>query len=302
LFLVLVLLPEGRLLPVPSWSKVRPLLGFGFRFQGVGLAHMLRDQGVNIAVATFGGVAVLGLWGIAWRIIQMPVSLFTALWRVSLPGMSRLVANEEDVADTIERVIGLVAIGTGVLVVPLAASASAWITVLVGSQWGDASSAIPPACIAMMFGVPISVALAGYLWAIGEASAPLRAAILTIPAAAVILLPLLGVLGVAAAGLSYVGSALVESVIFVWVARETTPFKIGARLVVPVVVGIASAACGWLLARSIGPDLVGAITSSVVALAVFIAGLAAARRADLADACRLIARGLRGAVAASEAT
>ena len=118
---------------------------------------------------------MLGLWGVAWRIIQIPVSLFAALWRVSFPGMSRLVAAKEDVGSTIERVIALVAIGTGVLVAPLAASASAWIHVLIGAQWANAASAIPPACFAMTFGVPISVALAGYLWAIGSASVPLRA-------------------------------------------------------------------------------------------------------------------------------
>ena len=125
LVLLLVFLPEGRLAPVPSWTKVRPLLGFGLRVQAVNLLHMLRDQGVNIVIASFGGIALLGLWSVAWRIIQIPVSLFTALWRVSFPGMSRLVAAKEDVGSTIERVIALVAIGTGVLLVPLAASASA---------------------------------------------------------------------------------------------------------------------------------------------------------------------------------
>ena len=134
---------------------------------------------------------MLGLWGVAWRILQMPVSLFAALWRVSFPGMSRLVAAKEDVGGTIERVIALVAIGTGVLVAPLAASASAWIHVLIGAQWADAASAIPPACFAMSFGVPISVALAGYLWAIGSASVPMRATAVGIPATVLVLLPLL---------------------------------------------------------------------------------------------------------------
>src|SRR5262249_7366819 len=32
----------GRLLPFPSWRSVRPLLGFGFRFQAVGFLTMLR--------------------------------------------------------------------------------------------------------------------------------------------------------------------------------------------------------------------------------------------------------------------
>ncbi len=189
---------------------------------------MLRDQGVNIAVASFGGVALLGLWSVAWRIIQIPVSLFAALWRVSFPGMSRLVAAKEDVGSTIERVIALVAIGTGVLVVPLAASASAWIHVLIGAQWANAASAIPPACFAMSFGVPISVALAGYLWAIGSASVPLRATAVGIPATLLLLLPLLPFLGVAAAGIAYIASSLVESVFFVYAARRTTTFRIGS--------------------------------------------------------------------------
>ena len=74
---LLILLPDGRLIPVPSWTKIRELLGFGFRYQAVGLFQMLDDQGVNIAVATFGGVAMLGLWGVAWRILSIPISLFS---------------------------------------------------------------------------------------------------------------------------------------------------------------------------------------------------------------------------------
>ena len=86
--------PGGRVLPVPSWAKITPLLPFGLRYQATALAHMLRDQGVNIGIATFGGVAMLGLWGVAWKILQIPIALFQALWRVSFPGMSRLVADE----------------------------------------------------------------------------------------------------------------------------------------------------------------------------------------------------------------
>ena len=302
LVLLLTLLPEGRLVPVPSWTKVRDLLGFGVRFQAVGLLHMLRDQGVNIAIASFGGVALLGLWGIAWRIIQMPVSLFAALWRVSFPGMSRLVAANEDVGGTIERVIALVAIGTCVLVAPLAASGSAWIHVLIGAQWADAASAIPPACFAMSFGVPISVALAGYLWAIGAASIPLRATAVGIPATLLLLLALLPFLGVASAGIAYIASSLVESLFFVYAARRTTTFRLGARLAVPVVAATGSAACGWLIERWIGPDLAGALASSAVTLGLFVGALAAVHRADLVDAWTLIGRGLRGVVAAPATT
>ena len=296
LTLLLTFLPEGRLVPVPSWTKVRTLLGFGFRYQAVGFLQLLRDQGVNIAVANFGGVAALGLWSIAWRILQLPVSLLEALWRVSYPGMSRLVAAKEDVGSTIERVIALVAIGTGVLVAPLAASASAWIHVLMGAQWTKAASAIPPACFGMTFGVPISVALAGYLWAIGAASVPLRATLAGSLVMAPLLLPLLPVIGVVAVGFAYVAFAAVESVFFVVAARRTTTFTLGVRLAIPVLVATVSGSCGWLVERWIGPDLAGALSSSAVAVGVFVGGLAALHRADLADAWTLIGRGLRGVV------
>ena len=295
--LLLALIREGRLAPVPSWTKVRSLLGFGFRYQAVGFFELVRDQGVNIVVASFGGVELLGLWSVAWRIIQLPVSLFAALWRVSYPGMSKLVAAGEDVSSTIERVIALVAIGTGLLVAPLAASSSAWINVLIGPQWDKAASAVPPACFAMAFGVPISVALAGYLWAIGAASVPLRATVVSILAMGPLLLPLLPVIGVVAVGLAYVVSAFVESVYFVLAARRTTSFRIGARLAVPVFLATLSGTCGWLVAHWMGPDLAGALLSSAVSVAVFVGGLVVGDRADLADAWSLIRRGVRGVVA-----
>jgi O-antigen/teichoic acid export membrane protein len=297
LVVMLVLLPEGRVAPVPSWRKVRPLIGFGLRVQAVGLLHMLRDQGVNLMVASFGGIALLGLWSVAWRIIQLPVSLCFALWRVSYPGMSKLVASKQDVGRTIERVIALVAIGTGVLVVPLAASASAWIPVLMGARWAGAAPALPPACFAMAFGIPISVALSGYLWAIGSASVPMRSTFVGMIATWLLLLSLLPFLGVAGVGIAYIASSLVESLFFVHAARRTTTFALGARLAAPVVVGTISGACGWLVAHWIGPDLAGAVSSSVVALGLFVGGLAAVHRADLTDAWTLVRRGLSGVVA-----
>ena len=269
---------------------------FGVRYQAVGFLHMLRDQGVNIIVATFGGVALLGLWNVAWRIIQIPVSLLSALGRVSFPGMARLVAAGGDVGSTIERVLPLAAIGTGVLVVPLAASVSAWIRVLMGARWVDAASAIPPAFFGLMFWVPISIALVGYLWATGSGSAPLRATAVALPANWV-LLALLPVLGLTGVGIAYIGTSLVESIFLVHATRQTVSFRIGARFVITILLATVSGACGWLVARWVGQDLEGALLSSAAALGVFVAGLAAVCRAEFGDARRLAIRGLRGVVA-----
>lgn len=295
--LVLILLREGRVLPVPAFRKLRGLISFGVKVQAVGLLNLLRDQGVNIIVASFGGVAVLGLWGVAWRILQLPISLLQALWRVSMPGMARLVAAKEDVGPTIERVIPLVAIGTGVLVAPLAASAPAWIHVLLGPRWEDAAQAVPAACFALAFGVPISVALVGYLWAIGNASVPMRATAIGIPVMLVVLIGLLPLMGIKAVGFAYIANAAIECVLFIYAARQTASFKVGTRLAVPVLVATAAGTCGWLVGHWMGPNLAGALSSSGVALSTFIAGLALAHRGYLRDAWRLLGRGLRGAVA-----
>ncbi len=154
----------------------------------------------------------------------------------------------------------------------------------------------------MTFGVPISVALAGYLWAIGSASVPLRATLLGIPAMLLVLLPLLPFIGVVAVGIAYIASALVESVFFVHAARRTTTSGSATRLAIPVVlamrVGIVRLA-GRALDRT-----------GSGGRAVELGGRGrrlrrrpgAIRRADLADAWTLIARGLRGAVAAPAAT
>jgi peptidoglycan biosynthesis protein MviN/MurJ (putative lipid II flippase) len=154
----------------------------------------------------------------------------------------------------------------------------------------------------MAFGVPVSVALAGYLWAIGNASVPLRATAVGIPATLLLLLALLPLLDVTAVGIAYIASSLVECIFFVYAARRTTTFRIGARLVIPVVFATASGSCGWFVERWIGPDLAGALSSSAVAVGVFVGSLAALDRTDLADAWRLIGRGLRGVVATPATT
>jgi O-antigen/teichoic acid export membrane protein len=70
--LLLSLTPAARMAPSFAWGKVRPFLAFGFRYQAVGVVNLLRDQGVNAAVAALGGVSALGVWSLAYRILQIP--------------------------------------------------------------------------------------------------------------------------------------------------------------------------------------------------------------------------------------
>src|SRR6202012_5772794 len=132
--------------------------------------------------------------------------------------------------------------------------------VLMGPQWVDAASAIPGACFAMAFGIPVSVALAGYLWAIGNASVPMRATAVGIPATLALVVALFPLIGLTGVGIAYIASSLVEAIFFVIAARQTAQFGIIQGLVGPLVAGCGAWLCGWLVGHAMGLNLVSAIS------------------------------------------
>ena len=226
--LLLTLLPEGRVAPMPSWTKVRTLLGFGFRYQAVGLLHMLRDQGVNIAVATLRrgrdaralerrladpSAPNLALRGALARLVSRDVATRRRQGRRRKHNRARDRARGHR-----HRRARRAARSLRVPVDPRAHRRS----------MGRRRLGNPTGMLRHDVRRTVSVALSGYLWAIGSASVPLRATVIGIPATLLVLVPLLPVIGVAAAGVAYIMSSLVESVIFVYAARRTTTFKIGS--------------------------------------------------------------------------
>src|SRR5436190_637068 len=161
--------------PVVSRPILRGLLPFGLRLQAIDFVNLVREQGLNVGIAAIGGLATLGAWSFAYRIMQMPYILFTTLWRVSFPAMSRLVEAKEDMKPLLERGVALTAVATGAILVPLTASAPAAIPAILGEGWHEVPDVVPWASLGLMIGGPISVAVAGYLYAIGDARTPLRA-------------------------------------------------------------------------------------------------------------------------------
>jgi O-antigen/teichoic acid export membrane protein len=285
--------PPARMAPSPSWARVRALLGFGFRYQTVGVANMLREQGVNAAVAVIAGVSALGVWSVAHRILQIPLLLLNSLWRVSFPGMSRLVAARENVGETIERVVAIAAVVSGLILAPLVAATPAWVPALLGSQWDDAIAVIPPACLHLMVIGPISVALIGFLWAVGDASAVLRATLAGIPLMAAVMIPLLFVIGVPAVGFGWIATGVGEATVLIRSARKHAQFSIASRLVPPTIFAAVGASIGWLAASQVGTTVVGGLVGGLVATGVYLLALWIWHRSYLLDSLRLSIRGAR---------
>lgn len=294
--LLLGLTPAARFLPSPSWTRVRAFLGFGFRYQAVGVINLLRDQGTNAAIAAIVGVPALGVWSIAYRILQIPLLLFSSLWRVSFPGMSRLVEAREDVGQTIGRVVEVVAVVAGLILAPLVAATPAWVPALLGGRWTDVVAVIPPASLHLMIFAPISVALIGYLWAVGEASAVLRATLIGTPIMAVVMIPLLAVIGVPAVGFGWLAAGVGEAVVLIVSARRHAEFSIRPGLVPPTCAAVVAAAAGWLLATEVGTTLLGGLVGGLSAAVVYLVALWLWHRSSLLDSVQLSVRGLRHAL------
>jgi O-antigen/teichoic acid export membrane protein len=287
--------PAGVVRPRFSWSRVRPLIGFGLRFQGASATSFVEGQGLNASIAVIAGISTLGLWSLARRLMEVPFLLFDSLWRVSFPTMSQLVAAKEDVAPLIERAVAMAAVGSGVILTGLAGSAPGLIPGVFGEQWRAAASIVPAACLALAIAGPLSVATVGYLYAVGDASAVLRAHVFRMLSLFAVALPLLPVLGATATGLGWLASSVVDSVFLGRATLKWTRVPLIRPLLIPVNVGIVAAVAGWLVADLGGADLVSGLVGGAASVLLFVAGLFVLRRKLLRETVRFALRSMRGA-------
>jgi O-antigen/teichoic acid export membrane protein len=274
--------PVGFVGPRFDWTRIRPLMGFGVRFQAVEATWILREQLLNALVAVIAGVSMLGLWRLAGRLMEVPYLLLHTLWRVSYPAMSQMVTADAVEASLIERTGGMAAIGVGTLLVGLAASAPGLVPGLFGEQWHEAAAVIPWSCLGLAIGGSVSVATAGYLYSVDDASAVLRSGVLQAIAWFAVTLPLLDVVGVSAVGLGWLAGSLVQAFVLAHATRRRIPVLLLPVVLVPVAIGTVAAVPGWLVANLDG-DLITGIAGGALAVCLFQLGLLVFRRALLSE-------------------
>jgi O-antigen/teichoic acid export membrane protein len=278
------------------FTKIWPLLGFGVRFQAINVVGLVRDQGLNIGVAAVAGLGTLGLWSMAYRFIQIPFLLFESLWRVTFPAMARLIEAGEDPRPVVESMLTRSAVVTGAMVCTLVGATPGLIPAIFEPQWHPIVDVLPWACAGLLVGGPISVSVAGFLFARGDAGTALRGAVLHTIAALSIALALLPVIGITALGLGAFASAFVEGVVLG--ARASRGYQIGIvqALLVPTLMGIAAGAAGWAIAGAVTPHVLGAVAGGAVALGVFVGGVGLLSPAALRDTVAIAMRSLRAGV------
>jgi O-antigen/teichoic acid export membrane protein len=292
--------PLGLVRPRFSWRRIRPLIGFGLRFQAVSAIWLVRDQGLNASVAAIASVSTLGLWSLARRLMEVPLLIFQSLSRVSFPTMSQLLAANEEAAPLIRRAASMAVIGSGLVLVAFAGSAPGLIPGVFGAKWGGATGAIPFACLGLAIGGSVTIATQGYLYAVGDASAVLWSSLWQTVSWFAVTLTLLPVIGVAAVGLGWLVSAVVEAAVLIRATRRWTEPHVIRPLIVPILVGTVAASLGWVISKLGGADFASGVLGGSCALACFVLALLLLQRARALETLRFILASLRAAASRGE--
>ena len=288
--------PIGLVRPRWSWAEVRPLLAFGAKLQVVALVAIFREQGLNVGIAAIGGIATLGVWNLAFRVLQVPVMLYTTVARVSYPAVSRLIGAGRDPRAAIEQGVATITVATAVVLVAMVGFAPA-LPALVGQAWEDVPPTLAFACVALIVNAPVYVMTVGYLYAVDAVGAVLR----SMAAYAVIWLAvglsLLPALDTPAVGLGWIAGGVVNAALLATQTTRRTGASIWTNLLPPATAAAAAGAAGWAIATARDEAVVDGLLGALGGEVVFVATLAVVGRSMLRDALALLVETARGTVA-----
>jgi O-antigen/teichoic acid export membrane protein len=283
------LLRDYPIWPRLDWGPVRPLLGFGSQFLQAGGAIFARDQSLNFGISAVGGLAMLGLWSFASRLLQPINLLYSTLWRVTYPTMSRLLELEEDPVPVMDQISRFVTTATSIVFVPLVVCSHAVVIEVFGTRWVDVSEIFPALCLGMLVTGPCSTAITGYLMASGDARTPRNAILAQFAAALIVTLPLLRVIGPWALGVGGAVGAFADTVVLMRRARKSISFSL-RPVAIPGACALLAAVPFWLVVLLRGPAPAYEIALGVASLAVFGALLALTDRRALTETADLALR------------
>lgn len=289
--------PVGLVRPRWSWPDLRPLLRFGAKFQALVVTAMVRDQSLNVGLAVVAGVPTLGVWNLAWRVVQVPLMVFQTIGRIGYPTMARLLGAGEPPKPVLERGVAAVSAITGALVVAVAGFAPA-LPVLVGPGWGAVPAVLLWSGLAMIASFPIAVMSNGYLFAIDAGGAAVKAGVMSATVWVCVALALAPTIGAPAGGVGWCAAATLLLAVLARATAKRSGAAIGSSVLAPTVIGAGSAVAGWLVARGAGGSVPAGILGAAVGELLLLTGLGLTVRSALADTL-VLARDALGGFAAN---
>lgn len=283
--------PMGLLLPRFEMKTIKPLLGFGFRFQAVGFVNMAGDLAFNTVVTATGGVATLGLWAVANRVLQLPFLLFETVWRVTYPGFARLMDGGEDLGPILMRGARMSALISGLAVVPLAGAGPSLFEVVFGPRWADAGHILIGAVLGMIIACPISMCSTGFLYARGDTSAVLRASTASWAARNITVAALIKPLGIAALGWAWLAASAVDAAVHTIALRKHGDIRLWRYLWLPTFLAIVASLVGRLVSALAFPQgVVALVAGAAIGEILFVAAVVTFMPQVAGDCYRLVRR------------
>jgi polysaccharide transporter, PST family len=265
-------------------GRLRPLAGFGLRFQGSYGIFVLREIVVNLLTASIAGVQALGLWSLARRLIEVPYVMVGSLERVVFPAMTHIMRGGGDPAPVVERSARVVSVIAAIGTATFAGLVPPLIPEVFGGEWTEVGEIVPWATAAVLFLAGAGVVAAGYLMAADRTQDTLRAvfagAVVWIAVTAG-LLPVFGVVGV---GMAMFAGLVVESGLYVHATHRSCGARVARHVSPTVLVGAAGIAVGGILGVELEPSVAAGFLAGTAALATTLVGLLAFCRPALFDA------------------
>lgn len=233
----LIMITRSRvcvLRPRFSIDAIRDLWRFGASFQ-LGQAVLVgRDQGVNLLVAAVGGTVMLGLWNLAYRLLQTTSLMFRSVLRVTFPAMARLFEIGADTGPIVQRMLSRMTLATGAVLGPLVAASPALVPAAFGSEWEPTVDILAPAALGVLFLGPLGTSIVGYLYAKGHAIEVARGTALGAAVSLAIIAALVPRVGSTAVGVAMLVGALVEAVYLIRMMRRLAPLPLVHNYLVPI--------------------------------------------------------------------
>ena len=283
---VVALSPAGLVWPSFDRRRIRAMLGIGVRVQAVDFVVSLRDQILVLGTAAVGSVSIVAYWGLVLRALQAPAMLLWTLVRVSFPAMSRTKSAGGDPGSMLPRLLPAATILAGTLLVPLAGGAPAIVPLLFGQGWSPAANALSLACLAVVIHTPVMIVAQSYLWTSGDAKTPLRAVMVDAVVCVAVglpLVPIIGVLGLAVAG---VAAATCHTAILAHAVDRELHVRVIRHIGPPVLAWIVAAGAAWGCSQGPGPLVVRAVLSVCVAIGLYFGLLFLIRRELMVELAR----------------
>lgn len=240
-----------RVAPVPrprlERTRARTLLKDGALFGASDATNLMRDLALNWGTAAIAGLSVLGTWSLATRLALIPGLVVQALGQVSYSAVPRLHAAGGSAQGVVVPMLRLTTVGLGAPVTVLAGSSPIFVPLILGSEWDDISDVLPLMCLGLVVAGPVSVASAGYLFAVGRVRRILVAQIAHSAVAVGLAFALLPHLGITALGVAMVGVAVTDGAVLgtASLAGAEVGYMRSLGPLLGATVGIGGASLAW---------------------------------------------------------